>query len=395
MVEAAEQLHLPQPTLNFRLRDDFSLAGRAAHSLDAQCNFFNDHLILNKLLNAGIQPEVAENYSFTACNRVDLPGSLYNLMSRIDRFDNSLAWFREAVMTASDFASLPDRFREIAQEAIQKDFADNLTDIYTAKNTFHFDSLFLPCCIQTCRDIAQGGAELIRWHHRMFSGIANMADSMVALEILEERMPFPDIQAILRSDFEKDEPLRQEILHTFPKYGNGDVRADKWAGICGNILIDAFEQVGRKLGFLAMPSFYSLTRHAEFGHQIGATPDGRKAGEAVSENQSPVHGMDRSGPTELLRSVASLPLDRCICGGLNLKFGFRPDEKVFASLLQTFFAMNGLHIGFSVADRQTLESARKAPENYRTLLIRKTGFSEFFVALSPEEQQEMIDRTEY
>ena len=144
-----------------------------------------------------------------------------------------------------------------------------------------------------------------------------------------------------------------------------------------------------------MPSFYSLTQHAGFGSVIGATPDGRKAGSTVSENQSPTHGADRSGPTALLASVARLPLRRCICGGLNLKFGCRPTAERFAATIRGFFELGGLHIGFTVASRRTLEEARRHPEEYRTLLVRKTGFSEFFIALSPAEQQELIDRTEY
>ena len=109
-----------------------------------------------------------------------------------------------------------------------------------------------------------------------------------------------------------------------------------------------------------------------------------------------MHGTDRTGPTALLRSVASLPLARCICGGLNLNLsGMRPDAEQLTALLKSFFALGGQHVGFTFADRATLEDARKHPADHRTLFIRKTGFSEFFVALSPAEQQEIIDRTEY
>ena len=105
--------------------------------------------------------------------------------------------------------------------------------------------------------------------------------------------------------------------------------------------------------------------------------------------------MDVNGPTELLKSVATLPLDRCICGGLNVKFGSRMPAETLLGLMRSFFALGGQHVGFTFADRATLEDARKNPADHRTLFIRKTGFSEFFVALSPAEQQEIIDRTEY
>ena len=394
-VEAAKRVRLPQPTFNFRLRDDFDLAGEAAEALDAQCNFFNDRLLSNKLNSLGFPPEIAEDYDFTACNRVDLPGILSNMMARIDCFDNSMVWFREAVIGASSAAEVPERLSRIAYEAMKTDMHDHRNDLFTDEPVFHLESLFIGSCIRSCRDIQQGGAELFRWHHRMFSGIANMADGLTALEILNARMPYDRIVEILESDFAGEEALRQEILNRFPKFGTGLEEVDRRAADLGSRLIDAFERAARETGFIAAPSFYSLTWHPRFGAALGATPDGRKAGEPISENQSPVHGMDRNGPTALLRSVAALPLERCICGGLNLKFGTRPEAAVLRALLQTFFGMNGLHIGFTFADRATLEAARKDPASYRTLMIRKTGFSEFFIALSPEEQQEIIDRTEH
>lgn len=178
-----------------------------------------------------------------------------------------------------------------------------------------------------------------------------------------------------------------------PKFGNGNEEADGWTRRAAEALLDAAGKAGRETGFRMMSSLYSLEHHNAFGAALGATPDGRRAGEAVSENQSPVHGADRQGPLALLRSVARLPLDRCICGGLNLRLAVRPGPDVLAALAKGFFAMGGQHVGFTFATREKLEEARANPEAHRTLMVRKTGFSEFFVALSPQEQQETIDRT--
>ncbi len=395
IVEAAEAVKLPQPTLNFRLRDDFALAGCAAHALDAQCNFFNDKLIHAKLLNAGIRPEDAAGYSFTACNRVDLPGKLNNIMRRIDRFDNSTSWFREALVASADETEITGRLFDIARREIIRDMRENVEHIFSEAFCFRFESLFLDSCVQSCRDIYRGGCDQYRWLHRMFSGIANMADSMAAIMRLRKRLPYSEILKIIEADFAGHEALLREIRETFPKFGNADPEVDSWASKIANTLIDAFESAARQEGFTPMPSLYSLTRHHDFGKVIGALPDGRRAGEQISENQSPVHGMDRKGPTALLRSVASLPQERCICGGLNMKFATRQEANVLEALVKTFFGMGGLHIGFSMVDRRTLEDARERPNAHRTLLVRKTGFSEFFISLSPAEQQEIIDRTEY
>lgn len=395
IVEAAAMVDLPQPILNFRLRDDFTLAGEAARRIGPQANFFNDNIIYGKLLDRGILAADAADYGFTACNRVDLPGRLYNIMSRIDIFDNSLAWFRQALFAAKSPAEILPQLHQIACDAMLKDTRERRTDIYSDTWCFRLESIFFESCIQSGRDIYRQGAENYRWQHRMFSGIANMADSLIAVDLLRERYSYSQILEILAADYAGYENLQREIVNAFPKFGNGDARVDRYAAAAADVLIDAFEEVGRREGFIAMPSFYSLFCHVAQGSVIGATPDGRRSGETVSENQSPTYGADRQGPTALLNSVAALPLKRTICGGLNLKFGCRPTSEQLAALLQSYFESGGIHLGVTVADRHILEEARKHPEKYRTLLVRKTGFSEFFVALSPLEQQQMIDRTEH
>ncbi len=406
-IKAAQRLHLPQPTFNFRIgigmpNEAWQLAGEAASTLDAQCNFFNDILIHDKLLNSGIRPEDACNYTFTACNRVDLPGRLHNIMPRIDQFHNSFVWFREAIFKASTEGSAVEAvlaaLRSVAEEAIAANMREvQRKQIIHDRFCFNLESIFLDSCVQSCKDLWRGGCEEYCWNHLMFSGIANMADSLVAIKHLiddEKRMTPQELRDILDANYNGHENLLAELKTRMPKYGNGIEEVDGLGARAANALIDAAEAAGLKEGFLAMPSLYSLTHHARFGSVVGATPDGRLKGETISENQSPVHDMDTNGPTALLKSVASLPLKRCICGGLNLKFAQRISSDILIGLMRSFFAMDGLHVGFTMVSRKTLEDARKHPENHRSLLIRKTGFSEYYISLSPQEQQEIIDRTE-
>ncbi|MBO7741052.1 MAG: hypothetical protein J6S21_00725, partial [Victivallales bacterium] len=394
VVDAAAIVRLPQPIVNFRLRDDFALAGKAAHLLDSQANFFNDKVITRKLLNSGFTPETAADYAFTACNRVDLPGVLPNFMEWIDTFFDSTSWFCRAMHEARNPDELLSRMKEIGvQEILEHIRATEL--INDRPHRFTLESLFNRRCIQTCRSLRCGGGNAVRWKHCMFSGIATMTDSLNALRALVKRMPYGDILKILDADFAGHEALRQEILTAFPNDGNGLPEADAAAAEIGNLLIDAAEEACRQTGFLAMPSFYSLTHHPIYGGRLGATPDGRRAGEMISENQSPVQGADRNGPTALLRSAAALPHHRCISGGLNMKFTVKLTPEQLAATLKTYFSMGGLHLGFTTVQRETLEEAQKHPEKHKDLLVRITGFSEYFVNISPAAQQEVINRTEY
>lgn len=174
-----------------------------------------------------------------------------------------------------------------------------------------------------------------------------------------------------------------------------ELQADALARRVCEIGLDALEAAPNPDGFLLLPSIYSLYCHIGWGQQLPATPDGRLPGEPISENQSPVHGTDRAGLTALLRSVARLPLGSTPMGGLNLRLAFRPEPETALQLLESFFALGGIHLGFTFVDRATLLAAQATPAEYRSLCVRITGFSEFFTALSPEGQADVIARTEY
>ena len=404
IVEASRVAALPQPTLNFRLDPEmpeevWQLAGRAAQQ-GSLPNFFNDHLIRNTLVANGIAPEDAANFDFTACNRVNLPGRLYNIMSRIDHFNDNTEWFIRALHNVAAPATTDEilaEFKEIARQEMRK-YAREVNNLFSDGPAFRLDSLIFDDCRSAACDVYQGGADRYRWQHHMFSGMATIADSLAALEEMvfhSGRFSYREFLSIVDGNFAGNEALRAEIIKSVPKFGNDDDRVDRFARQAADTLLDAMEEIGKETGFLMFGSFYSLRCHIDFGRKLPATPDGRLAGEPISENQSPVYGTDLAGPTAVLRSVAKLPLQRTVCGGLNLKFGCVLSRERAAALVKAYFKMGGLHIGMTMVTRDTLEKARLHPEEYRTLCVRKFGFSEYFVALSPEYQQEIIDRTEY
>jgi formate C-acetyltransferase len=142
------------------------------------------------------------------------------------------------------------------------------------------------------------------------------------------------------------------------------------------------------------------TVHIYFGKMLEATPDGRKAGEPVSEGVSPVQGADRKGPTAVIKSAAKI--DHLRTGGTLLNQKFAPellqDEQgidKLSHLIRTYFKLDGHHIQFNVINAETLRDAQKHPEKYTDLLVRVAGYSDYFVDLSTELQNEIIKRTEH
>jgi formate C-acetyltransferase len=142
------------------------------------------------------------------------------------------------------------------------------------------------------------------------------------------------------------------------------------------------------------------TSHVYFGIKIGAMPDGRKAKMPLSEGISPVQGADTKGPSAVILSAAKI--NHILTGGtlLNQKFNpsFFKDQRSLenlTALIRAYFSMNGHHMQFNVVTAETLRKAKRNPENYRDLIVRVAGYSDYFNDLTPELQDEIILRTEH
>ena len=406
ILEAAELARVPQPEINVRI-DARSPAWFKKAIADAmqvcapQINLWNDAAILNALRcdYPQVTLEDAYNYAFTACNRINFPGQDYP--TGWEHWHIMPQWLRKILQDAADIASIEDlldRFRAIAEQEVERAVLKATQRMRNAPaETFHFESVLLQDCVQRAADLARGGLKYIAQYH-LFGGLATCADSLVTIQRLvfdEKRYTLPEFMAIVDADFAGQEPLRQEILHHIPKYGNNNTQADAIARQVSEIALNSLFKAENPDEHLLFPALYSLHNHIWWGRDMPATPDGRRANDPVSENQSPTYGADRAGLSALLLSVAALPNARTVMGGLNVRFGGKLPRRQFLALLDTFFEEGGLHLGLTSVDRATLLDAQAHPERYQTLCVRITGFSEYFCALSPEAQQELIERTEY
>jgi pyruvate-formate lyase len=203
----------------------------------------------------------------------------------------------------------------------------------------------------------------------------------------------------LTANFEGSERIRQMLWNGSPKFGNDDDYAD-------SILMDVFDAFydevnGRKntRGGTYRVNYLSTTCHVYFGSVTGATPDGRKAWEPLSDGISPVQGADRRGPTAVIKSAARM--DHARTGGtlINQKFTPRLLEgeagiNNLAHLVRSYFKLDGHHIQFNVVTAETLRAAQADPEKYRDLIVRVAGYSDYFCDLTPALQEEIIARTE-
>jgi len=265
-----------------------------------------------------------------------------------------------------------------------------------------FLSLLIDDCIAKGKDYHDGGA---RYNTSYIQGVGlgSLTDILTSVKFNvfdKKHITTKELLSALRRDYRGNETLRQRFLNKTPKYGNDEEYADE---IMRQIFEAYYQAVnGRpntKGGFYRI-NWLPTTVHVYFGKVIGATSDGRKSGEPLSEGVSPVQGSDRKGPTAVLKSVAKM--DHLRTGGTLLNQKFTPhllsDESgldKLAYLIRSYFKLDGHHIQLNVVSADTLKEAQRNPVKYRDLIVRVAGYSDYFVDLSPELQDEIIRRTEH
>jgi formate C-acetyltransferase len=265
-----------------------------------------------------------------------------------------------------------------------------------------FLSMLIDDCIANGQDYLDGGARY-NTNYIQGVGIGTLADSLSALKVhvFEEKTIGMDtmLQA-LADNFQGAEKSRLMLVNRTPKYGNDDDRADDLMRIGFEAFYDAVNGRPNTKGGVYRIDMLPTTCHVYFGSVTGALPDGKKAGEPLSEGISPVQGADRSGPTAVLKSAAKM--DHVRTGGtlLNQKFtpqvleGERGIDGV-AHLVRSYFKMGGHHIQFNVVDAATLRAAQQNPSEHRDLIVRVAGYSDYFCDLTKALQDEIIARTEH
>jgi len=265
-----------------------------------------------------------------------------------------------------------------------------------------FLSLLIDDCIAIGKDYHDGGA---RYNTTYIQGVGvgTMTDILTAIKyhVFDKKtLKMDELLTALREDFQGHERLRQMLLNKAPKYGNDDDYADDVMVAVFDAYFDAIDGRSNTKGGTYHINLLPTTVHIYFGSVIGATPDGRRAEQPLSEGISPVQGADRRGPTAVIKSVTKM--DHVRTGGTLLNQKFTPqllkdddDLDKFVQLIRTYFKLDGHHIQFNVVDAATLRAAQNNPQQYRDLIVRVAGYSDYFCDLGKELQDEIIARTEH
>ncbi|MCU3855431.1 formate C-acetyltransferase [Enterobacter roggenkampii] len=413
-LDAYQSVQLPQPNLGVRVNEliDRPFLLKTAETIRLGTGIpqiFNDEVVVPAFLNRGVSLEDARDYAVVGCVELSIPGKTYGLHD-IAMFNllkvMEIAMQENEGNAALSYEGLLDHIRAKINHYIALMVeGSNICDIgHRDWAPVPLLSSFISDCLESGKDITDGGARY-NFSGVQGIGIANLSDSLHALKGLvfeQQRLSFDELLAVLKANFAtpEGEKVRARLINRFEKYGN-DI--DDVDNISAELLRHYCKEVEKYLnprGGQFTPGSYTVSAHVPLGAVVGATPDGRFAGEQLADGGlSPMLGQDMQGPTAVLKSVSKLD-NYLLSNGTLLNVKFTPATlegdaglQKLADFLRAFTQLKLQHIQFNVVNAETLREAQQRPQDFAGLVVRVAGYSAFFVELSKEIQDDIIRRT--
>ncbi len=369
--------------------------------------FSGDKALVEGFMRNGYSAELARQRIAVGCNWMALPGLEYTMNDtvKINVAKVFMVAFDEMLLQdpAPSVASLWRRFEEHLRRAVL--CTARGIDVQLDHQHLNEPELLLNLLthgpIERGLNVTNGGVDL----YNMCvdgAGLADVADSLAALQQRveqQQRITWAELAEQLRSNYQGPVGERVRLMMlTAPRYGHGDSLGDRWALQVSQLLTRLVTQQPTPGGRRMIPGWFSWADTLRLGKQVGAMPDGRRAGEPISHGANPRPGFrDDGAATALVKAIAAiqpgygntapvqLELDPCIA---------QSDEAVDAitSLIQGHFDLGGTLFNINIVDAQQVLAAHKDPSLYPDLVVRVTGFTAYFANLSPEFRQLVVDR---
>lgn len=340
--------------------------------------YFNLPKVFEITLNNGTDPETNKQIGVESGN----PEEFEDFDDVLDAFTTQLEYFIDVKMKGND----------------------RIEELYSEHLPVPFLSMWMEDCVENSTDYNSGGTRY-NTQYIQIVGLGTIADSLASLKYNvfdNQEYSLSETLEAINTNFSDHETMKQRFLNKTPKYGRDDDYADDLAKSILNKTIDIVESYPPSPVRDASRHVFGLptTAHVYFGSVCGATPDGRTAGEPLSEGISPVQGMDTEGPSAVFRSIGKI--DHVRTGGTLLNQKLSPDlvtdseaNSKLAQLLRGYFKMDAHHVQFNVVSADLLREAKRNPEEFDNLMVRVAGYSDYFVNLPEGLQNEIIKRTEH
>ncbi|PKQ60321.1 glycyl radical enzyme [Labilibaculum filiforme] len=385
-----------------------------------QPSIFNTDAIVQELLQQGKSIEDARNGGCSGCVETGAFGTenyslsgYFNLAKILEitlnnGFDSHTKK-QIGLQTGklSSFSSYEDVFtawqKQVNYFADIKIRGNNVIErLYANYLPVPFLSVLVEDCISKGKDYNAGGARY-NTSYVQGVGLGSLADMFSAIHYQvfdQKKISLEELKYAMDQDFVAYDQLRSDLVYNTPKYGNDEAFADDKAIAIFETFYQAINGRPTAKGGVFRINMLPTTCHVYFGNVMGASADGRLAGKPLSEGISPFQGADTKGPTAVVKSASKI--DHLRTGGTLLNQKFSPSFMAndtgitqVMNLVRSYFRMDGHHIQFNVVSVETLKDAQKHPENYKDLIVRVAGYSDYFNDLGEDLQNEIIQRNEH
>lgn len=427
ILEAERAVNMGSDDVVVRLSDntpeDFSLlACEVARDVGGKLKFLGDKTAIANLERDGMTRQQANDYAIAGCTSPTVGGLSYNIPGGIISLPGILelalnngvhrmTGLQLGLKTgnAADFTSfeqLWEAFCAQVRHVIPHCHAIKNTDkaMFSRYMPSPFQSALLPCCVERGTDVIDGGTKPFYSFAMSLAGAPNTGDALAAIKkyVFEEgKVTLGEICDALAANFEGYEDL-QKLLIRAPKFGNNDPYVDSLVNQVLSYVSDVVAETPGFHGAQSTVAAAAVTANIGLGMVLGATPDGRKAGEPISEGGiSPAQGRNSSGTTATMLSVAGLDHSKLRHGEV-LNMRINPDAvqgeeklKKFRALILSYVRAGGFLVQFNIVSTETLRDAQIHPENHRDLVVRVATYAAYFVELGPELQNDIIRRLEF
>ncbi len=382
---------------------------------------FNDKIIIKAMVRDGYSIEAARDYCIVGCVEPSGNGDTFGatggsklylpsiLDLALNRGKTSFFGTQDTIDTGNpeEFKTFEEfmnayytQLQQIVENVAE---ATNLRDGIWAD---YFHNPLISCtidgCIESTKDMTDGGAQY-KFQAIGAGGLGTIVDSLVAIKKFvydEQKVTMKELITALQTNFKNNEALRQ-ILKNGPKFGNDDDYVDAIAVDLVDKFCDMVFNKKLSRGGHFKASFISYGLNVYEGALEPATPNGRKAGEPLSNSISPCNGAEKNGPTATLNSLAKIDHTKIGYGdSLNMRlpsYLVNSDKglEVFRHLIDAYFERGGMHVQFITMGTELLRDAQCNPENYDDLIVRVSGYAAYFTRLGQEIQDDIIERVEF
>ncbi len=405
-MEASMELCLIDPKINLRVNkntpDELYELGTQMTKLGLGFpQYSNDDVVIPGLIALGYAPQDAADYAVAACWEFTIPGKGMEIPNlRVMNFPLAvLEAVTESLLACDTFDELLAAVKE--RICIQ---SDNLMAqaVFPYIPPSPYLSVFVEGCLEKGLDVSQGGA-VYKNYGLLSAGISTAADSLAAINNVIYQVGDYDKQTLLdalAANFEGYAPLRNRLLDC-PKMGNNDDAVDTIAGELMETFASHVNGKPHPFGGVFRAGTGSAQGYYTTSVDLGATPDGRKAGEMFGCGFSPSLVARVNGPLSCIQSFTKFDLSKIINGGpLTLEIHdtvFRNGEGIskVAQLVKFFILRGGHQLQLNTINRDVLLDALAHPENHRNLIVRVWGWSGYFNELDVPFQQHILKRTEF